>query len=92
MKKLLIILSAAATLLLTGCDKDNPVDGEGRIVAVSKTDKVSSLTIPYVTRDMELRYVIFDEHEYVVLTGFRQAGITHSPRCKCLKNLTQKDL
>lgn len=92
MKKLLIILSTAASLLLTGCDKDNPVDGEGRLVAVSKADTVSSLTIPNAASNLELRYIIFDGHEYVVMTGYRKAGITHSPRCKCLKNFNHKEL
>lgn len=89
MKKLLIILSAAASLLLTGCDKDNPVDGEGRIVAVSKTETAYRLTIPHNYGGLNLCYIIFDGHEYVVMTGFRQAGITHSPRCKCLRNFCE---
>lgn len=89
MKKLLIMLPAAASLLLTGCDKDNPVDGEGRIVAVSKQENSYRLMIPRNDGSLNLCYIIFDDHEYVVMTGFRQAGITHSPRCKCIRGFSE---
>lgn len=34
-----------------------------------------------------MQYVEFDEHEYVLLKGGGDAssGITHSPKCKCLR-------
>ena len=32
----------------------------------------------------ELTYFNFDGHQYVRFNRYRQYGITHSPKCKCL--------
>lgn len=41
-----------------------------------------------------MQYVEFDGHEYVLLKGGRDvsSGITHSPKCKCLRKEEIEDI
>ena len=39
------------------------------------------------------RYMMFDQHEYVVYQSSQQAAMTHSPRCPaCLTNKVERNL
>jgi len=92
MKKIIAIISAVSILLYAGCAPECKVDKQGRPVAVQKQpDKASPAAeknyyyFEFNHLPVTLKYVMFDDHEYVVARSDRGLGITHSPRCKCRK-------
>ena len=36
---------------------------------------------------LNFRYVIIDEHQYLIYSDGYRGGITHSPKCNCITNL-----
>jgi len=32
------------------------------------------------------KYIVVDDHEYLMMSHGNQAGLTHSPKCPCHKN------
>ena len=51
-------------------------------VEYKKTDDGRNVQIMDMTHN--IRYVEFDEHEYVYFQHYHQGSMCHSPKCKCL--------
>lgn len=90
MKKIATISVLAVTL--AGCIPESKVDEQGRPVAIQKTvDKTCSAAeknsyhFEFNNLLVTLKYVMFDDHEYVVARSDRGLGIAYSPRCRCKK-------
>ena len=82
MKKLLAV---GLLCFLIGCS-ESPVDESGRHVAErSGTNEFNMVLFPG-NGEWTFRYIMVDGHEYVVMTGPHRSGLTHSPKCPCLKN------
>ena len=82
MKKLLAI---GLLCFLVGCS-ESPVDESGRHVAKrSGTNEFNMVMFPG-NGEQTFRYIMVDGHEYLVMTGCHRSGLTHSPKCPCLKN------
>lgn len=69
MKKLFLILGIIG--LLCSCNKRVYKDIEGRLVEV-------------VSDNGRLRYIEFDDHEYVLFKHHYHGSVCHSPKCSCL--------
>ena len=65
-----------------GCD-ESPVDESGRHIGEPDGDRIK-VVIVKGAEPLMFRYVLVDGHEYLVMTGASRAGVTHSPKCKCL--------
>ena len=75
MKKILYVLGIV--LILSSCNGAvYKKTDDGRNVQIMRMD---------VTPIHNIRYVEFDEHEYVYYQGGHQGSMCHSPKCKCLK-------
>lgn len=82
MKKLLITYGVVGLILfsigicgmLHSCSDSN----------YKKTDDGRNVQIIDVTPMHNIRYVEFDEHEYVYYQAGHRGSICHSPKCKCL--------
>ena len=72
MKHLILIWVIMFTMV--GCEKPTMVDGKPNL-------EKGKDYIDYG----RLSYIMFDAHEYVIWQGHDSNGITHSPKCKCLK-------
>ena len=60
---------------MVGCEKPTMVDGKPNL----------EKGVVYVDYG-QLDYIMFDGHEYVLWYQGNRGGITHSPKCKCLKH------
>ena len=80
MKKLLAI----GLCLLLGC-AESPKDENGHPIA-ERDGNEFSLKIPNSCGSIDFRYIVIDKHEYLLMTGVHISGLTHSPKCPCLKN------
>ena len=72
MKKLLYVLGIV--LGLSSCTD----------IEYKKTDDGRNVQIIDVTPIHNIRYVEFDEHEYVYYQAGHRGSMCHSPKCKCL--------
>ena len=81
MKKLLAI---GLLCFIIGCS-ESPVDNDGRYLA-EKSGNLSSVRLYKGSVDIDFRYIMIDGHEYVLMTAVYMGGLTHSPKCPCLKN------
>lgn len=72
MKRLLLI--AAILFTVVGCERPTMVDG------MPNFEKGKSYA-----HYGQIDYIMFDGHEYVFWRQDQRGGITHSPKCKCLK-------
>ena len=82
MKKLLAI---GLCLMFLGCS-ESPVNESGKHIAErSGTNKFEVCLCP--GWKLKFRYIIVDEHEYLIMTEHSGYGLTHSPRCSCTSNL-----
>ena len=82
MKKLLAI---GLLCLLVGCS-ESPVDENGRYISY-KSGNSFVVKIGKGNGDYTFRYVVVDGHEYLMMSGTHRSGLTHSPKCGCLKSL-----
>ena len=71
MKKLFVILGIV--LGLSSC---------AQCIEYKKTDDGRNVQV--VGSAYNIRYIEFDEHEYVYYQGGHRGSICHSPKCKCL--------
>ena len=79
------MLAIGLLCFLIGCS-ESPVDESGRHVAErSGTNEFDVFLYPG-SGIWTFRYVMVDGHEYIVMTGCYRSGLTHSPKCPCLKN------
>ena len=78
--------AAMLAMLMHGCGSSER-DAEGRLVAskLEGPDNASAFTLVECGVPYTFRYVVVDEHEYVICTHDRGVGISHSPRCQCRK-------
>lgn len=82
MKKLLAI---GLLCFLIGCSK-SPVDESDRPIAERNgTNEFGAVIFPG-SGVWTFRYIMIDEHEYLVMVGCHRSGLTHSPKCPCLSN------
>lgn len=81
MKKLLAI---GLLCLLIGCS-ESPVDENGRHLA-EKSGNSFVVKLGPGTAEWFFHYVVVDGHEYIVMSGTHRSGLTHSPKCQCLKS------
>lgn len=72
MKRLLLI--AAILFTVVGCERPTMVDGK---LNFEKGKSYAGCG--------QIDYIMFDGHEYVLWCHGNRGGITHSPKCKCLK-------
>lgn len=82
MKKLLAI---GLLCFLVGCS-ESPVDESGRHVAERKGTNEFNVVLYPGQGEWRFHYIVVDGHEYMVMTGPHRSGLTHSPKCQCLKN------
>ena len=82
MKKLLAL---GMSILLIGCS-ESPVDESGRHVAKKSGTNEFNVVLYPGDGEWTFRYIMVDEHEYIVMSGPHRSGLTHSPKCPCLKN------
>ena len=82
MKKLLAI---GLLCLLVGCS-ESPVDESGRHVAKRSGTNEFNVVLYPGSGEWTFHYIMVDGHEYIVMTGPNRSGLTHSPKCPCLKN------
>ena len=73
MKKLTLVLA----LGLLGSCKIGPSNDDKKVDTVAVIDSESSVT------DITIKTITIKEHEYMVLDGYRKAGICHSESCPC---------
>lgn len=82
-----ITVTAAMVLaILAGCHigPDKPeVDDNGRKVYPLGKEMYD----PDSSAGLAFEYIMVDGHEYLVASGFRRYGLTHSPKCLCHKEL-----
>lgn len=71
-------LCIASVLCLQAAGCDFPVS-EGTPSSVSNAVKVADFTVP---NQHGIFVIVIDGHEYLVLSGFRKAGICHKADCK----------
>lgn len=74
MKKLLYVLGIV--LGLSSCIGVDP--------RYKKTDDVRNVQIVDSDIFYNIRYIEFDEHEYVYFKSDYRGSMCHSPKCKCL--------
>lgn len=84
MKKVAII--AACMLAMLGCSSSER-DKQGRLIAECDTEDSNSFIVKDYGNIIRFKYVIVDKHEYLISTYDRGIGITHSPKCACIKGL-----
>jgi hypothetical protein len=82
MKKLLAI---GMCLMFLGCSETSPKDENGHFVAQRDGD-VLAVRLHSGSASIDFRYIVIDKHEYLLMTGIHMGGLTHSPKCQCLKN------
>ena len=80
MKKL---ISIGLLCFLVGCS-ESPVDESGRHIAKRRGTNEFNLVLCPGNGEWTFQYIMVDGHEYLVMTGFRRTGLTHSPKCPCL--------
>ena len=83
MKKLISI--GLLCFLIIGCS-ESPVDESGKHVAKRSGANEFNMVMFPGNGEQTFRYVMVDGHEYLVMTGCHRSGLTHSPKCQCLKN------
>ena len=83
MKRLAIAMTLG--ILLMGCS-ESAKDTQGRSVAEKNEDGTFSLALVTGSGEHRFYYVMVDGHEYLLMWGTHRSGITHSPKCPCLKN------
>ena len=79
MKNILVGI-VASCLLLTGC-AESQTDERGRLIAGGNEKG----KFCFYTHDILIiaQYIVIDGHEYLICSGDRKFGITHSPKCDC---------
>lgn len=83
MKKLLAI--GLLCLVFLGCSESR-VDENGRPIAERNgTNEFNAVLYPG-SGAWTFRYIMVDEHEYLVMIGCHRSGLTHSPKCPCLQS------
>lgn len=82
MRKLLAI---GLLCFLIGC-YESPVDGSGRHVAERSGTNEFNVALYPGQGEWRFHYIMVDGHEYIVMTGPHRSGLTHSPKCQCLKS------
>lgn len=70
--------------MFLGCS-ESPKDDNGHFVAQEDGD-VFAVRIHSGSENIDFRYIVIDKHEYLLMTGIHISGLTHSPKCPCLKN------
>ena len=73
MNKLFLIFGISFCTLLSSCIETEYKEVDGKKIEVLKTNI-----------DIDIRYVEFDDHEYVYLDAGHGKSLCHSPKCKCL--------
>ena len=79
---------AAMFFGLMGCDA-SPRNSVGNVVAekrVEDGETVFKISIAGSLGHANFKYIMVDDHEYLMMNNGNQAGITHSPKCPCHKN------
>lgn len=74
---------AAMFFGLMGCS-ESPVDESGRYIAERSGTNEFNVVLYPGAGEWIFSYVMVDEHEYIVMSGPRRSGLTHSPKCPCL--------
>ena len=82
MKRLAIAMTLG--ILLMGCS-ESPKDENGLFVAQQEGDMLA-VRLHTGSESIDFRYIVIDKHEYLLMTGIHMGGLTHSPKCPCLKN------
>ncbi len=83
MKRLLAI--GLLCLMFLGCS-ESPVDESGRHVAERNGTNEFNVVLYSGSGKLTFLYIMIDGHEYVLMLGSHISGLTHSPKCQCLKN------
>ena len=73
MRKFLIFVGLITCYLLSSCDEPRYKEVNGRTIQVVEP------SVFY-----KLKYVEFDDHEYVYYKNGHSGSISHSPKCPCL--------
>ena len=89
MIRLMIAIGIVVTIgigmcaMISGCSEPKR-DAQGRLVAEKLDGDRFMISCDVGGIEYTFCYVVVDGHEYLMMRGF--GGITHSPKCQCIKN------